>query len=103
LPAIMAVHAETPRHDSLRYRIRSAIVDRQTRLVLLGRQRAQARGELRYEDDASTAARNADLIFDVIAGAVVHRTLVSAEPVDPEWASGFTSLLLLGLAGAQAG
>lgn len=101
--ALMAVVAESTRDDSLRHRIRSAIVDRQKRLVLLGRERAQARGELRYEDDASTAARNADLIFDVIAGAVVHRTLVSAEPVDAEWAGGFTSLLLLGLAGAQAG
>lgn len=100
--ALMAVVAESTRDDSLRLRIRSAIVDRQKRLVLLGRERAQARGELRYEDDASTAARNADLIFDVIAGAVVHRTLVSAQPVDAEWASGFTSLLLLGLAGAQA-
>ncbi|MFD4238186.1 TetR/AcrR family transcriptional regulator [Streptomyces sp. NPDC058542] len=101
--ALMAVVAESTRDDSLRHRIRSAIVDRQKRLVLLGRERAQARGELRYEDDASTAARNADLIFDVIAGAVVHRTLVSAEPVDSAWASGFTSLLLLGLAGAQTG
>ncbi|MFF6905595.1 TetR/AcrR family transcriptional regulator [Streptomyces sp. NPDC012389] len=101
--ALMAVVAESTRDDSLRRRIRSAIVDRQKRLVLLGRERAQARGELRYEDDASTAARNADLIFDVIAGAVVHRTLVSAEPVDAEWASGFTTLLLLGLSGAQTG
>jgi len=100
--ALMAVVAESTRDDSLRRRIRSAIVDRQKRLVLLGRERAQARGELRYEDDASAAARNADLIFDVIAGAVVHRTLVSAEPVDAEWASGFTTLLLLGLSGAQA-
>lgn len=101
--ALMAVVAESTRDESLRLRIRSAIVDRQKRLVLLGRERAQARGELRYEDDSPTAARNADLIFDVIAGAVVHRTLVSAEPVDSAWASGFTSLLLLGLAGAQAG
>ncbi|MXG25237.1 TetR/AcrR family transcriptional regulator [Streptomyces sp. YIM 132580] len=101
--ALMAVVAESTRDDSLRRRIRSAIVDRQKRLVLLGRERAQARGELRYEDDASAAARNVDLIFDVIAGAVVHRTLVSAEPVDAAWASGFTTLLLLGLSGAQAG
>ncbi|MBK3588728.1 TetR/AcrR family transcriptional regulator [Streptomyces microflavus] len=101
--ALMAVVAESTRDDSLRHRIRSSIVDRQKRLVLLGRERAQARGELRYEDDASAAARHADLIFDVIAGAVVHRTLVSAEPVDAEWASGFTTLLLLGLSGAQAG
>ncbi|MEE1791697.1 TetR/AcrR family transcriptional regulator [Streptomyces sp. BE308] len=99
--ALMAVVAESTRDDLLRERIRSAIVDRQKRLVILGRERAQARGELSYEDDAASAARNADLIFDVIAGAVVHRTLVSAEPVDAEWACSFTSLLLLGLAGAQ--
>ncbi|GAA2929562.1 hypothetical protein GCM10020221_26720 [Streptomyces thioluteus] len=47
------------------------------------------------------AARTADLIFDVIAGAVVHRTLVSAEPVDGEWARGFTALLIGGLAGSS--
>lgn len=42
--ALMAVVAESTRDDSLRHRIRSAIVDRQKRLVLLGRERAQARG-----------------------------------------------------------
>ncbi|MEI7034740.1 TetR/AcrR family transcriptional regulator [Streptomyces pratensis] len=99
--ALMAVVAESTRDDSLRRRIRSAIVERQKRLVVLGRERAQARGELRYEDDPSAAAHHADLIFDVIAGAVVHRTLVSAEPVDAAWASSFTALLMLGLAGAQ--
>lgn len=41
-----------------------------------------------------------DLIFDVVAGAVVHRTLVSAEPADEEWVHGFTRVLLLGLTGA---
>ncbi len=44
-----------------------------------------------------------DLIFDMVAGAVVHRTLVSAEPVDAAWAQSFTRILLLGLAGASAG
>ncbi|MEU1817556.1 TetR/AcrR family transcriptional regulator [Streptomyces roseifaciens] len=95
--ALMAVVAESTRDDALRERIRDAIVDRQKRLVLLGRERAQARGELPYEEDPSAAARTADLIFDVIAGAVVHRTLVSAERVDPEWARGFAALLLGGL------
>ncbi|MBT2386747.1 TetR/AcrR family transcriptional regulator [Streptomyces sp. ISL-11] len=95
--ALMAVVAESTRDDALRARIRSAIVDRQKRLVLLGRGRAQARGELPRETDPAAAARNADLIFDVIAGAVVHRTLVSAEPVDQEWARDFTALLVGGL------
>ncbi|MFI9719358.1 TetR/AcrR family transcriptional regulator [Streptomyces sp. NPDC052396] len=103
--ALMAVVAESTRDEALRERIRSAIVDRQKDLVLLGRERAQRRGELPHEPDPALAARTADLIFDVIAGAVVHRTLVSAEPVDAEWAREFTALLVggLGAVGGSAG
>lgn len=43
---LMAVVAESCRDDALRERIRASIVDRQKRLVLQGRERAQARGEL---------------------------------------------------------
>ncbi|GHF50607.1 transcriptional regulator [Streptomyces mashuensis] len=95
--ALMAVVAESTRDPALRERIRTAIVDRQKALVLLGRERAQARGELPVETDPAAAARTADLIFDVIAGAVVHRTLVSAEPVDGAWARSFAALLVGGL------
>ncbi|MET7368560.1 TetR/AcrR family transcriptional regulator [Streptomyces sp. NPDC005566] len=100
--ALMAVVAESTRDAALRDRIRNSIVDRQKRLVLEGRARAQERGELPAEPDAETAARTADLIFDVIAGAVVHRALVSAEPVDADWARRFTLLLLSGLGAASA-
>ncbi|MET9833876.1 TetR/AcrR family transcriptional regulator [Streptomyces sp. NPDC006385] len=99
---LMAVIAESTRDDVLRERIRASIVDRQKRLVLEGRARAQLRGELPVESDPEEAARTVDLIFDVVAGAVVHRTLVSAEPADEEWVRGFTRLLLLGLIGAAA-
>ncbi|MGC5344354.1 TetR/AcrR family transcriptional regulator [Streptomyces sp. DT171] len=99
--ALMAVVAESTRDDALRERIRDSIVDRQKRLVMLGRERAQERGELPAEPDGATAARTADLIFDVIAGAVLHRTLVSAEPVDADWARRFSVLLISGL-GADA-
>ncbi|MFI6641164.1 TetR/AcrR family transcriptional regulator [Streptomyces sp. NPDC050504] len=98
--ALMAVVAESTHDEALRERIRVSIVDRQKRLVLTGRERAQARGELPPEADEQSAARTADLIFDVIAGAVVHRALVSAEPVDEEWARRFTVLLLAGLGAA---
>jgi AcrR family transcriptional regulator len=98
---LMAVVAESCRDDALRERIRSSIVDRQKRLVLEGRERAQARGELPPEADPLEAARTVDLIFDMVAGAVVHRTLVSAEPADEEWARGLTRVLLLGLSGAS--
>ena len=99
--ALMAVVAESTRDEALRARIRASIVTRQKHLVLQGRERAQQRGELPTEPDAVVAARTADLIFDVIAGAVVHRTLVSAEPVDTDWARRFTLLLLSGLGTAS--
>lgn len=41
-----------------------------------------------------------DLIFDMVAGAVVHRTLVSAQPADEEWVRAFTRVMLQGLAAA---
>ncbi|WP_189551830.1 TetR/AcrR family transcriptional regulator [Streptomyces lavendofoliae] len=96
--ALMAVIAESTRDEPLRERIRTSIVERQKRLVLAGRRRAQARGEL--PESPASAAGTDDLIFDVIAGAVVHRALVSAEPVDAEWVQRFTALLLGGLSAA---
>ncbi|MFH9860170.1 TetR/AcrR family transcriptional regulator [Streptomyces sp. NPDC017202] len=99
---LMAVVAESTRDDALRERIRASIVDPQKDLVLEGRARAQTRGELPPETDPAEAARTIDLIFDVVAGAVVHRTLVSAEPADEEWVGDFTRLLLHGLAGPPA-
>ncbi|WP_345660154.1 TetR/AcrR family transcriptional regulator [Streptomyces venetus] len=94
---LMAVVAEATRDDALRERIRASVVDRQKRLVLEGRARAQARGELPHEPDPESASRTVDLIFDMVAGAVVHRTLVSAEPADEEWVRSFTRVLLQGL------
>jgi AcrR family transcriptional regulator len=99
---LMAVVAESIRDDALRDRIRSSIVERQKLLVLEGRARAQQRGELPEDNDPEAAARTADLIFDVIAGAVVHRALVSAEPVDADWTRSFTRLLLNGLTASAA-
>ncbi|MFJ9742469.1 TetR/AcrR family transcriptional regulator [Streptomyces sp. NPDC101166] len=94
---LMAVVAESTRDEALRARIRSSIVDPQKDLVLEGRARAQRRGELPPETDPLEATRTVDLIFDVVAGAVVHRTLVSDEPADEEWVRSFTKVLLGGL------
>jgi AcrR family transcriptional regulator len=93
--ALMAIVAESTRDPALRRRIRTSIVEPHRRLVVLGRQRAQSRGEL--PPDAADPGATIDLIFDVIAGAVVHRTLVTGEPVDPVWANHFTTFLLAGL------
>ncbi|MEU2283601.1 TetR/AcrR family transcriptional regulator [Streptomyces sp. NPDC013178] len=100
---LMAVVAESTRDDALRERIRSSIVEPQKGLVLEGRARAQARGELAPETDPEEAARTVDLIFDMVAGAVVHRTLVSAEPADEEWVRRFTTVLIAGLGATSAG
>ncbi|NSC23968.1 TetR/AcrR family transcriptional regulator [Streptomyces albus subsp. chlorinus] len=101
--ALMAVIAESTTDEALRVRVRQAIVDRQKRLVLDGRSRAQRRGELPPDSaDPAETARVVDLIFDVIAGAVVHRSLVSDRPVDEAWARQFTTLLLEGLGTASA-
>ncbi|MFD1662609.1 TetR/AcrR family transcriptional regulator [Streptomyces caeni] len=99
---LMAVVAESTRDEALRERIRASIVDRQKRLVLEGRARATTRGELPAETGPEDADRTVGLIFDMVAGAVVHRTLVSAEPVDEDWARRFTAVLLGGLASAGA-
>ncbi|QLJ04868.1 TetR/AcrR family transcriptional regulator [Streptomyces sp. NEAU-sy36] len=96
---LMAVVAESTRDDLLRERIRASIVERQKRLVLEGRARATERGELPPEsEDEEEAARTVDLTFDVVAGAVVHRTLVSGKPADEAWVRSFIRVLLLGLA-----
>jgi AcrR family transcriptional regulator len=100
--ALMAVVAEAGHDAALRDRIRGAIVDRQKHLVLVGRVRAQQRGEMPPDDGAADPARD-DLIFDVVAGAVVHRVMVSSEPVDREWADRLASLLVDGLTGPAAG
>ncbi|GAB1337890.1 TetR/AcrR family transcriptional regulator [Streptomyces sp. E-15] len=94
--ALMAVVSEATQDEALRQRLREKIVARQKRLVVEGRRRAQCRGEI--PADATDPAPQIDLIFDMIAGAVVHRTLVSGEPVDGDWAARFTAVLLDGLA-----
>ncbi|BDH07743.1 MULTISPECIES: TetR/AcrR family transcriptional regulator [Streptomyces] len=98
---LMAVVAESTLDEALRERIRTSVVDRQKRLVVAGRKRAQERGELPPEKDARAATRAVDLIFDVVAGAVVHRTLVSGKPADAEWVQRFVTLLLHGIVAGE--
>ncbi|WNI18174.1 TetR/AcrR family transcriptional regulator [Actinacidiphila sp. ITFR-21] len=100
--ALMACVAEAGNDEALRTRIREAIVDRQKHLVLTGRERAQRRGELPPDDGPADPARD-DLIFDVIAGTVVHRMMVSSEPVDDAWALRLARLLVMGLTGVHSG
>lgn len=98
--ALTAVIAESARDPALRLRVRKAIIDPQKRLVLLGRSRAQSRGELPPDSEGAPALNQQtdDLIFDVIAGSVVHRALISDTPIDQDWARRFSTFLLDGMA-----
>jgi AcrR family transcriptional regulator len=92
--ALLALFAEATRDPLLRQRVREAIIDPQKRLVLAGRAAAQARGELPADACEAAAQADVDIIFDTVAGTVVHRMLVSGEPATPEWITRFTTLLL---------
>ncbi|MGW5214747.1 TetR/AcrR family transcriptional regulator [Streptomyces sp. NPDC004051] len=99
---LMAAIAESTLDEALRERIRASIVQRQKRLVHTGRVRAQRRGELPPDPDPAEASRTVELIFDMVAGAVLHRTLVSGRPADEEWVHDLTRVLLTGLTGLTA-
>ncbi|WP_436773214.1 TetR/AcrR family transcriptional regulator [Yinghuangia sp. YIM S09857] len=92
--ALMGLIADSTRDPELRRRVREAIVEPQKRLVVEGRARARARGEADVAD-----AIDVDLVFDVIAGTVVHHMLVSAEPAAEEWVGRFVAFVTAGLAG----
>jgi AcrR family transcriptional regulator len=92
--ALLALFAEATRDPLLRVRVREAIIEPQKRLVIAGRAAAQARGELAADTCEEMARAAVDIIFDTVAGTVVHRMLVSGEPATTEWISAFTTLLL---------
>lgn len=92
--ALMGLIADSTRDPELRRRVREAIVEPQKRLVVEGRARARERGET-----AAADAIDVDLVFDVIAGTVVHHMLVSAEPAADEWVGRFVAFVASGLIG----
>ncbi|WP_042374050.1 TetR/AcrR family transcriptional regulator [Streptacidiphilus neutrinimicus] len=92
--ALLALFAEATRDPLLRRRVRESIIEPQKRLVIAGRAAAQTRGELPMDACEETASAAVDIIFDTVAGTVVHRMLVSGEPATAEWISAFTTLLL---------
>ncbi|MFI6985834.1 TetR/AcrR family transcriptional regulator [Embleya sp. NPDC050154] len=90
--ALMGLVADSTSDPALRRRIREEVVDPQKRLVVEGRARAKARGEISAPGDIDV-----DLIFDVIAGTVVQHVLVSAEPASDAWVQRFTTFVVTGL------
>lgn len=85
--AFLALAAHASRDPGLRTAVREKIVDRQRRLVHAGACRAEARGE-------GSQIADPDLLFDVIAGTMVHRILIAGEPVDDAYLERFLDLVL---------
>lgn len=101
--SLYALFAEGARDPLMRRRIRDTFIEPLKRLVREGRGRAQARGEIPPDADPAAAEAEVDLIYDVIAGTLEHRMLVSGEPVTEGWIRRFVALLLDPLGGPSAG
>jgi AcrR family transcriptional regulator len=85
--AFLALAAHAARDPQLRGAVREKIIDRQRHLVYCGAARAEARGDAGRITDP-------DLLFDVIAGTIVHRVLIAGEPVDADYTARFLDLLV---------
>ena len=85
--AFLALAAHASRDPGLRTAVRAKIIDRQRHLVHAGADRAAARGE-------GPQITEPDLLFDVIAGTMVHRMLIAGEPVDDAYLERFLDLVL---------
>jgi AcrR family transcriptional regulator len=85
--AFLALAAQSARDPGLRDAVREKIIGRQRHLVHEGAARAAARRDpVRIADP--------DLLFDVIAGTIVHRLLIAGDPVDDSYLRRFLDLLI---------
>jgi AcrR family transcriptional regulator len=100
--AFLALVTESARDPRLRAAVRTKIIDRQRHLVYAAARRTAERAALAPAADTPTAqARIADpdLVFDIVAGTIVHRVLIAGEPVDEAYLERFLTLLLRALTG----
>jgi AcrR family transcriptional regulator len=90
--AVLALAAHAVRDPKLRDSVRDKIIDRSRRLVREGAVRAAERSEQNAE------MSDPDLLFDIIAGTIVHRMLIAGEPVDDDYLQRFLDVILPGTA-----
>jgi AcrR family transcriptional regulator len=91
--AYLAVVAEAGRDPELRAAVERAVIHPARQLVSDGLDRAVARGEItRAHADARV-----DLLYDVLAGALVHRLLIRGAEVDDAFVATLTSAVLVAL------
>lgn len=88
--AYLNLVAEAARDDTLRRRLNHAIRDRFREAVRVGRDRAVDRGELAEGTDVG-------LVYDVLAGVLLHRMFVLDEPADANFRQLLVDFTLAGL------
>ena len=85
--AYLAVIAEAARDEALRTRVDEQLLAPTRQLVVEGLARAESRGEVPPGTDA-------DLVHDLVAGAMVHRFLLRGEEIDDAFLDAVASIAL---------
>ncbi len=91
--AYLAVVAEAGRDVDLRDAVERSMIEPARRLVSDGLDRAVARGEI----SRARADERCDLLYDVLAGTLVHRLLVRGDSIDDAFVATLTSAVLVAL------
>ena len=76
------------RDPKLRDAVHEKIVEQCRNVVRIGSSRSAARG------DTNVKVTDPDLLFDIIAGTMIHRMLIAGEPVDDDYLQRFLDVLL---------
>jgi len=91
--AYLAVVAEAGRDPALRAAVEGRVIAPARQMVSEGLDRAVARGEISRQ----LAAARLDLLFDVLAGALLHRLLVREAEIDDTFIDSLTGAVLVAL------
>ncbi len=91
--AYLAVVAEAGRDAALRAAVEGRVIAPARQMVVAGLDRAVARGEL----DPDVADSRADLVYDLLAGALLHRLLVREAEIDDAFVESLTTAVLVAL------
>jgi AcrR family transcriptional regulator len=93
--AFLALVTATEQDAALRQRFRARVIEPQYRLVRAGRARAVKRGEIPVVEEED------DLVFDMIAGTMTHRMLITGLPIDDAYVSRLVTVFLAGFAATR--
>ena len=91
--AYLAVMAEAGRDAALRESVETRVLEPGRQLVIDGLDRAVARGEI----SRALADVKADLLYDVLAGAITHRLLIRQSEIDDAFVESLARAVLVAI------